>query len=324
MDQTQLPKCDNLIIDGNNICYISFFANKEADEEDFLGLTFSGSLSTIRNIAKKFQAKNIIVAFDSSSWRKEYTKRKDVCLTHKVYKAHRKSNLEPKIKKKLEILEKEINNFSDTLKVHTSILVLKRNMLEGDDLIAGYVHRNISEKNIIASSDKDYMQLISDNTKLYNPVTSEFRTLDEYENDAKYFLFEKCIRGDSGDNVISSYPRLRKTKIQKAFRDDFEKTNIMNKVFEVEDLVDGNIVKYTYKTGELFEENKFLMSLFDQPEEIKELINKTIDTAQESRGKFALFEFLKFCSKYNMVNTIKGIDQLKPILSFKLMSEVWE
>lgn len=322
MHQTQSHDCDNLILDGNNICYINFFANKGASEEDFLGLTFMYTLGLMKNITKQFKPKNIVIAFDSHSWRKEYTKRKDMCLTHKVYKAHRKSDLEPSVKKKLEILEKEINFFSDILKLHTSILVLKRNLLEGDDLIAGFVHRHSNQNNIIVSSDKDYMQLISKTTRLYNPVAEEFRNLSEYENDPAYFLFEKCIRGDTSDNVISSYPRLRKVKIKKAFEDDFEKSNIMNNIFEVEDMVEGTIIKYKYKTEELFEENKFLMSLYDQPEEIKDLINQTIDTALETRSRFGLFEFLKFCSKYNMTNTIKMIEQYKPVLSFKSWAEV--
>jgi 5'-3' exonuclease len=321
MHQNQSHDCDNLILDGNNLCYINFFANKEASEEDFLGLTFMYTLSLIKNISKRFSPKNIVIAFDSHSWRKEFTKRKDVCLTHKVYKAHRKANLEPKIKKKLEILEKEINDFAGTLRTCSSMLVLKRNLLEGDDLIAGYVHRHSMEKNIIVSSDKDFMQLISSTTSLYNPVSDEFRNLDEYDNDSAYFLFEKCIRGDAGDNVISSYPRLRKTKIQKAFKDDFEKTNIMNNVFEVEDLSTGTLVKYKYKTADLFEENKFLMSLYDQPEEIKELIDQTIEASAQTRSRFALFDFLKFCAKYNMVNTIKFIEQYKSILSLKSLGE---
>jgi hypothetical protein len=311
--------CDNLIIDGNNLCYINFFANKGASEEDFLGLTFTYTLATIKNIYKLFKPKNIIIAFDSHSWRKEYTKRKDVCVTHKVYKATRKSTLEPSVKKKLEILEKEINALGHILKTATSCLVLKRNLLEGDDLIAGFVHRHRYEKNVIVSSDKDFMQLINHETRLYNPITEEFRILDEYNNDYNYFLFEKCIRGDIGDNVISSYPRLRKTKIQEAFIDDFKKNNIMNHQFEVEDMTSGTIVKYTYKTADLFEENKFLMSLYDQPEEIKELIDHTLDAAELTRSKFGLFEFLKFCSAYNMVNTIKFIEQYTPILNLKYL-----
>lgn len=313
---TQSHDCDNLIIDGNNLCYINFFANKEAGEEDFLGLTFTYTLATIKKICVKFTPKRIIIAFDSNhSWRKEYTKRKEICITHKVYKAHRRAKLEPKIKKRIEVLETEINELASILKKHSSFVVLQRKLLEGDDLIAGYVQQNKDEKNVIISSDKDFMQLLSHNTTLYNPVSEQFRTLEEYDNDASYFLFEKCIRGDIGDNVISSYPRLRKTKIQKAFIDDFEKTNIMNNVFEVEDLSSGTLVKYKYKTGELFQENKFLMSLYDQPEEIRELIDKTIDGAFEDRSRFGLFEFLKFCGKYNMVNTIKFIEQYKPLLN---------
>lgn len=318
-NQRQSHECDNLILDGNNICYINFFSNKEADEEDFLGLTFTYSLSSIKNIVNKFKPRNIVIAFDSHSWRKEYTKRKDVCVTHKVYKANRKSTLEPKIRKKLEILEKELNFFADTLKASTSFLVLKRNLLEGDDLIAGFVHRHVNEKNVIVSSDKDFMQMISNTTRLYNPVSDEFRTLNEHNNDAKYFLFEKCLRGDIGDNVLSSYPYLRKKKIESAYTNDFEKNNIMNHEFEIEDMVSGDIVKYKYKTSIVFEENIFLMSLFDQPEEIKELIDLTIDKAIEGRARFSLFDFLKFCSKYNMTNTIKFMDQYTPILNMKMV-----
>ena len=317
-----MKECDNILIDGNNIAYINFFGNKEASEEDFLGLTFMYSLISIKNLFNKFKPKKIVIAFDSSSWRKTYTKNRDLCISHKIYKAHRKSKLEPKIKEKLELLEKELNHFCEALKLHTSIIVLKRKMLEGDDLIAGYVHKHPEQKNIIVSSDKDYMQLINENVKLYNPIKDEFRTLDEYNNDAKYFLFEKCIRGDAGDNVISSYPRLRKTKIQKAFEDEFEKNNVMNNTFETEDMKDGVLVKYSYKTSELFEENKLLMSLFDQPEEIKLIIEETIDEAIKSRNRFALFEFLKFCNKYNMFKVVEYLEQYKPFLNLKQEEEL--
>jgi hypothetical protein len=183
--------------------------------------------------------------------------------------------------------------------------------LEGDDLIAGYIAKFNNDNHVIYSSDKDFLQLINSingTVTLVETKNDEERTLDEWNNDPKLFLFEKCIRGEGRerDNVQSSYPRLRKNKIIDAYNNDYIKSNIMNYEFVVEELNDNDeLIKYEYKTKQLFEENKILMGLNNQPEYIKEIINKTIDNGIKNSGKFNILSFLKFCYKYDMNDIIK-------------------
>ena len=66
---------------------------------------------------------------------------------------------------------------------------------------------------------------------MIDPISKKHRSLDEWGGDADLFMFEKCIRGDRSDNVQSSYPRLRKTKIVEAFDDEYLRNNIMENEF---------------------------------------------------------------------------------------------
>jgi hypothetical protein len=115
-------------------------------------------------------------------------------------------------------------------------------------------------------------------------------------------MFEKCLRGDVGDNVQSSYPKIRKTKIDEAYLgDNFQLTNIMAHEFDVEIIdKDGAIKSIHYKTKELFEENLLLMGLRSQPKEIKSIMDKCITLAMQDRGKFKLIDFLKLCGRHQL------------------------
>lgn len=129
--------------------------------------------------------------------------------------------------------------------------------------------------------------------------------------DHEFFMFEKCIRGDAGDNVQSSYPKLRKTKIDEAYADPYVCQNLMEHEFTVDYYdEDGNVVTKTYKTKELFEENQLLMDLRKQPDYIKKIIKKSIVNGFKNRSTFNLKEFLKFCNKHEL-NRI--LDNASPI-----------
>lgn len=301
---------DNLLIDGSNLCHIHFHGNKNADDDTFLSLTFMTALNSIKYLYLKFKPKNIIIVFDNKlSWRKVYTEDIESCVTHVKYKSKRHKNKTAKELERLAILEENIIVLKEMFQKHTSILTLSRKLLEGDDLIAGYIQLYPQEKTIIVSSDKDFYQLITDNVKLYNPVSEKFRTLEDWDDDAKLFIFEKCFRGDDGDSVISSYPRIRRNKIKQAYTDDFTLNNVMNNKFSVEYINhDGDLIMTEYTTKDVFEENKLLMDLTCQPEEIKSLIKKTILEERDANCdvRMSMFNFLKFCNKYQLVNIIKN------------------
>jgi hypothetical protein len=290
-----------LEIDISNMLYRTFYANIKEHDDILISMCHHSALTSLQYLNKKYQPDEIVAIFDSHSWRKEYTKYASI--SHKKYKGQRRQNLTKKEQEQLEVFDSHINEFYEYLRDHTSLIVLKHNLLECDDLVAGFVDAYPYDNHVIISSDKDFMQLLNHpNVKLIEPDKEKERTLLEWNFDYEHFMFEKCLRGDIGDNVQSSYPRLRKKAIDEAYAgDNFQLTNIMAHEFDVEVYDDdGNLKVHHYKTKELFEENLLLMGLRNQPTEIKTIMINCIKKAMETRGKFNLIQFIKFCGKHQL------------------------
>ena len=125
----------------------------------------------------------------------------------------------------------------------TNCSVLHHPDLEADDLIAGWIQAHPNDNHVIISTDGDFAQLIAPNVKQYNGVSNTIITHEGYFDDKKKqpiidkktgkpkrpnrvrMLFEKCMRGDTSDNVFSAYPGVRtkgtknKVGLQEAFAD---------------------------------------------------------------------------------------------------------
>ena len=310
----------SLILDANNILYRTFFAHinvASSDPEDLIGLCHHSALWAIRSYYNEYPADEIVIAFDSKSWRKLYTSDLDECVTYLKYKGQRRQGLTKKQEEEFRNLDAHINELYEILRDQTSLLVLKEHLLEADDLIAGYIQSNPETKHVLITSDKDYMQLLcKHDLTIIDPASGKPRSLKDWDNDPDLFLFEKCIRGDKSDNIISAYPRLRRTKILDAYKDDYVKQNIMNNSYKtLINLEDGEVKEITLNTGDVFEENKYLIDLDAQPEYIKNLINKTIDHAIANKSKFNYVKFLKFCKANKLANVIKNADSFVPMLA---------
>jgi len=303
-----------LIFDVSNLLHKTFYAHNTEDDITLAGLASHSALTTINKYYNKFKADKIIMAFDRPSWRIDYTKSPD-CISGLLYKGERRKDQTPKQKERYMLFKQHIKDFEHLIRENTSIIALAREELEADDLIAGAVQLlTLEEENeaIIVSADKDFMQLLRyDNVYLVDPATGNERTLDEYNNNADLFMFEKCFRGEgaNGDNVQSAYPRLRKNKIVEAFTDDFAKTNLMNHTWV------HPKSKKEFRVGDLFEENRLLMDLERQPDDIQIKIIKTIQNELDNPGSFSYFEFIKFCGKFDLKKVSDGSDLYIKMLS---------
>ena len=122
------------------------------------------------------------------------------------------------------------------------------------------------------------------------------------------FIFEKCIRGDSGDNVQSAYPRVRKTRIMKAWNEPLERVNMMEETWT-------NQLGKTMLVKELFKENELLMDLAKQPQEWRDLMNHTIEENMVNPGKFSLFHFMRFLGKFEMHKVADNVTTYSEMLS---------
>lgn len=311
--------CDYLVFDCTNMLYRTFFANKEHDVETGYGLACHTALTTLNMYFTKYKPrKKVVMAFDRTSWRKAYTLDKDLCLSGRPYKGNRRQHMTAKEKEKFERFLSHLNEFEVMMRDQTSVVTLFGDALEADDLIAGFVQKFHTDNEIVVvSSDKDFVQILySDNVQLIDPATGKDRRQlleKDYDGDIEYFMFEKCIRGDAGDNVQSAFPGVRKTRIRKAYTDPYERVNLMNETWSVGIVGHEDYKEFVVK--ELFEENQLLMDLRHQPDVIRERIEETINNAMENPGTYSHFHFLRFLGKYELKKITEKIDNYVKMLS---------
>lgn len=298
-----------LVFDVSNMLYRTFEAHRKGRDEVIMGLAVHTALMSMMKFYRKFKPNKIIACFDNKSWRKPYTK-SDKCISKRIYKGNRRADMTPTEKEIYAKFLEHINALKDLLESHTTMLTLCESGLEADDFMAGVAQIiNLKSKNdeiVVVTSDKDMMQLLKyDNVQVYDPKTGKPRTLAEWNNDAELFLFEKCIRGDRGDNVQNAYPGIRRTRILKAYTDEFEWENIKkHKLIFPGDTPEGTEVL----VGSLIKENRKLMDLECQPNDIRKKMYAAILREMKKDKKFSYFHFQLFCGEHDLKKVAEKSD----------------
>ena len=305
-----------LLFDAGNILYRTFYAHKGEDDITVAGLAANTALLTLNKYFKLYKPNKVVMAFDRHSWRKDYMA-EDGRVSVKPYKGNRRQNMTKKEEEKYQLFLQHVEDFEEMIRDHTAIASLACDGLEADDVIAGMVQTlEVTEPDsevILVSQDKDMIQLLRHpNLRIIDPATGDDRTLDDWDGDADLFMFEKCIRGDGGDHVQSAYPRVRSTRIRKAYEDDYEKANMMEHEWELP--INEDETK-TVKVKDLFKENIILMDLTAQPDDIQKSMVKTVLIGLRNPGKFDFFSFLRFLGKYEMQRVADNVDSFIPMLS---------
>jgi len=304
-----------MVIDTANLLFRVAAVNKGTNfgtPEEQAGLALHMAFQTVHKYYKKFKPDQIAFTFEGGrNWRKTYTKSAEA-VSGNVYKANRVKDAS------MEPYFAMMDSFREVMTAHTSAIILRNDLCEGDDMFAAYVQANSNGVDTIIgiSGDRDFVQLLKfPGFRLINPDNGKDRNQPgdkEYYEDIDYFVFKKCVRGDMGDYVFSAFPRVREDKIKKAYADPLYRAEFMRNTWDIKD-DDGNVVK-TNVVGELFEENKLLMDLTAQPENIRQLMMETVREAEANIGTYSNFHFLRFLGK-NGLNTIaEHIDQYTEML----------
>jgi hypothetical protein len=145
------------------------------------------------------------------------------------------------------------------------------------------------------------------NVVLYNPIKKEEMKVE----DPEYYLFEKIFRGDPSDNIRNIYPRLRKTKIQKAYEDPAFRLELLSTEITLPHIDKPVMV------NDLFEENKLLIDLDQQPEPVKNKMYKQVDKIVKkiaSPSRFQVYKFNALCKKIGLPSLLERIDVFFPLL----------
>ena len=150
-------------------------------------------LNSLRAHNKKFRKEygQMVIACDSSNvWRKEIFPN---------YKAGRKAN-RAKSEHDWSLIFDIISKVKNEIKAFLPYKVIEVDTVEADDIIA-VLCRGTTEKVLILSGDKDFIQLQNTNNdriKQYNPVLNKFVGKDESPT---LFLKEHILKGDRSDGI---------------------------------------------------------------------------------------------------------------------------
>lgn len=276
---------------------------KDAKPEDLVGLCMHISLQSIHKWYYKFKPDFVVFAFEGkNNWRKKHTAQTKARLQYKANRVY-----DPEMKHYYELLD----SFKETISLNTSVCCLSVDNMEADDMIGGYCQLYAADDHeiIIISGDKDFTQLLKlPKVKLVNPDNGKPRNLPgdkDYESDIDYWIFLKCIRGDMGDYVPSAFPRVRETRIRKAYQDSYERVNLMNEVWSEkypEQQPDGTIVEKEifHRVGDLFDQNVILLDLWKQPEPERSEMLSTVGKQVVELNKYSHFQFLRFLEKFQL------------------------
>ena len=185
---------DVLLVDSLNLA----FRYKHANKPDF-GVDY---LRTVQSLASSYKCGKVIILADEghSSFRKNI---------YPEYKQNRKDKYELQTQEEKDTFAEFFVDFKKTLELlKTNFTVLQFKNVEADDL-AGYLVKHKKKFNFnkiwLASSDKDWDLLVSENVSRFSYVTRRETTLENwyehYEFSPEDYVGIKALMGDSGDNI---------------------------------------------------------------------------------------------------------------------------
>jgi 5'-3' exonuclease len=286
------------------------------DIDTKVGMAMHITLNSVKKAWTDFDADHIVFCLEGRSWRKDF---------YEPYKRNRQVTRD-----KMTVTESEedkvfweiFDEFKNFVSEKTNCTVMQHKQLEADDLIAGWVQAHPNDNHVIISTDGDFAQLIAPNVKQYNGVSNTIITHEGYFDDKKrepiidkktqeakpapqpdFMLFEKCMRGDTSDNVFSAYPGVRKkgTKNKVGLIEAYEDKH--TKGFNWNNMM---LQRWTDHEGlehrvlDDYNRNVVLCDLTAQPAEIREIINSTIAEVEPKNITQVGMRLMKFCAKWDM------------------------
>jgi 5'-3' exonuclease len=287
------------------------------DTNDKVGMSIHTVLGSVRKAWRDFKGDHVIFCLEGRSWRKDFYE------PYKRQRAEARAAQSPREAEEDRVFWETFDQFKDFVINKTNSTVLHHPQLEADDLIAGWIQSHPNDNHVIISTDGDFAQLIAPNVRQYNGVMEITTTHEGYVDakgnpvvdkktkqvkaapDPSWLLFEKCMRGDTSDNIFSAYPGVRekgtknKIGLREAFADRESKGYSWNNMM-LQRWTDHEGIEHRVK--EDYERNVLLCDLSAQPDNIKDLIRQAIndEIGKEKNIPQVGIRLLKFCAEYDL------------------------
>jgi 5'-3' exonuclease len=299
-------------------------AFRASDTWEKIGFALHVTLMSANKVAQRFKADHVVFALEGRSWRKDFYE------PYKKNRAVARAALTEAEQDEDKMFWETYDALTKYLAERTNCSVIQCPTAEGDDIIARWIALHPEDEHIIISSDTDFVQLIAPNVTQYNGISDEHITLEGYFDakgkavidkkkqepktipDPKWLLFEKCMRGDTSDNVFSAFPGVRtkgtknKVGLQEAFEDkDKQGYNWNNMMLQRWMDHNGN----EHRVLDDYNRNVALIDLTAQPQEIKDRVDTCIreQRSEKDVGQVGV-RFMQFCGKYDLIKCSESAD----------------
>jgi 5'-3' exonuclease len=287
------------------------------DADIKLGMALHITFNSIKKAWNDFGGTHVVFCLEGRSWRKDFYK------PYKANRAETRAAMTVREQEEDKLFWETFDAFKEFVETKTNCTVLQHKQLEADDLIAGFIQMHPDADHVIISTDSDFHQLIAPNVKQYNGVADTLTTIegvfdkkgksviDKKTKEAvaapnpQWILFEKCMRGDSSDNVFSAYPGVRtkgtknKVGLTEAYEDKGKKGWAWNNMM-LQRWADHEGVEH--RVLDDYNRNVTLVDLTAQPEDVRQMITTTIEekTREPKNISQVGIRLLKFCQLYDM------------------------
>ena len=307
-----------LLVDGLNMFMRAKHVGGRGQSIDMkIGMAMHIMFNSINKCWREFDGNHIVFCLEGRSWRKDF---------YEPYKANRRVIMDSRSVREQEDDELYFEAYDDMVKFFaekTNVSVVRCETAEADDMIATWIQQHPDDNHFIISTDSDFYQLLAPNVTQYNGTTDQVVTLEGWKDlktgeevidkktnepkkaiDPQFALFEKCVRGDSSDNVFSAYPgaRMKGTKNKTGIMEAFEDRNTGGynyNNFMLQRWIDHEETEHRVRDD--FERNKILIDLTEQPDEIKELCNVRMNEGKQKEPVANIgIHFMKFCAKWDL------------------------
>lgn len=254
-----------LLIDGANNFIRNYASLPTLDSSGNAFGGVYGFLMSMKNIVRLSKPDKVLIAWDGeggSATRRSILK--DYKNRSKPFNINRNYDYGEDGEQNKILQMKRLSEYLDDLPVHQ----VNIKAVEADDIIAYFCNKDEENLKIVFSNDKDFYQLLSDNTIIYRPTKKIFYTRkhlkDEFGIHPNNFLLARAVAGDNSDH-IKGVPRVGLKNLLKYFPEIRQKKELFVKdIVEIsKDKINNKDKKYNkfLEHQEIIKRNYKLMDL---------------------------------------------------------------
>ena len=258
--ESKNPNDSVLLVDGMNL-FIRVFSAIPTTNED--GVHVGGIVGFLRSLAytiNMIRPTRILVVFDGKGGS---NRRRKIFPQYKMgrkmsYRLNRAHNFLTR-EEEQQMMIRQLNRVVEYLEC-LPVSIINMENCEADDVI-GYCSKHIFKDNdtTILSTDKDFLQLVDETTRVYSPTKKimydEQKVFEEYGIHPKNFLLFRMFDGDKSDGIpgvngigmktlVKLFPFMEtaeKYTLEDIYRSaETQKNPLCEKVLQSKDLLDMN------------------------------------------------------------------------------------